>query len=56
MKNLKVHLFHPVIAMTPACRPQLTGKEFKAVDFSNGVTCKHCLHIIATNAFYVRAT
>lgn len=48
-KSAKVHLFHPYIGLTPACNPQLTGREFKAVEYGNSnVTCKRCLFLIAT--------
>ena len=50
MNRKKIHLFHPTSTLTPACRPHLAGKEFKAVErhAAAHITCKNCLFLIAT--------
>jgi hypothetical protein len=53
-KPLKIHLIHPYLGLAPACRPHLTGREFKAVDYASAVTCKHCLFLIATQHTWLK--
>jgi len=46
MRHKKIHRFHPAIPMTPACRPHLTGVEFKASEHDSKVSCKLCISLI----------